>query len=73
MNMIDTRVRDLQVGDYLPGSRQTVLAVGRVMRDWGYTDRATYYCLVRVRRDNGNERVASWRPDTRMRVERTGA
>ena len=67
MNTTSVRVRNLRVGDRV--GDQTVIGVGRVELDFvDGRGRRVYRLCVALRRDNGSERVASWRPDTTVSV-----
>ena len=55
------RVRELSTGDYLPGSRTTILALGSALGS---------HRSLTIRYANGIERGVRWRNDTTMTIER---
>lgn len=64
MAVLDVRVRDLQAGDYLLGSRQTI--VYKPFQSVKHPGKR----VVSVRSASGSERIAVWNPNTTMRINR---
>lgn len=58
---LEVKVRDLQIGDYLPTTKRVILAIER---------RSDSFRTVRFRRDSGVEGLGSWGADTVINVRR---
>lgn len=67
MTVLDVKAQDLQPGDFLLGSKRTVLSIERFHST--ALGRGMVYVTTRTR--SGKELQGSWNRTTTMRIERT--